>query len=467
MRIASLSIFMALLASCATYQPHALDPTQNAAAFETRSLDDPGLQTFLRDQPSQPTASPPGWDLRRLTRVALYYHFDLDVARAKWQAARAAAITAGARPNPGINTSIEYNTDASEGVTPWSPGIGLSIPIQTAGKRHKRIAQAMQLAEAARLDLLDASWLVRSRVRTGLLGAMASETFLRRQQALEAERVRLMQRRVELGFAAQPDLTLSRIALQKTTLAADEAYKRLAENRATLAAALGLPIAALNGIDVSLSEFNRVPAMSELPAKEVERQALLHRPDLLAALAEYRASESALQLEVAKQYPDLTLSPGLLLDAGQAKWSLGLSLVLPLLDRNQGPIAEARAKREQAAANVLAVQSRAIGEVERALAGYRAVIEKLRSADALVAAQHKKEQSDVRMQRAGEIERPMLLGTQVELAAAEQARLETLVQTQQALGALEDAIRRPIAIAAPFALPDTIETDPRHKDDAL
>lgn len=206
--------------------------------------------------------------------------------------------------------------------------------------------------------------------------------------------------------------------------------------------------------------------MADLPSLEVQRQALLHRPDVLSALAEYRASEAALRLEVANQYPDLTLSPGLLWDAGQAKWSLGLSLVLPLFDRNQGPIAEARAKREQAAKEVFAVQSRAIGEVERTLAGYRSALEKLRNADVLLATERRSEASAIRIQRAGESERSVLLDAQVERNAAELARLETLLQAQQALGALEDALREPIADAVPLASPAELESDPRGKDGA-
>lgn len=466
MRVASLLLLLALLAGCATYHPAPLDPDKNAAAFEARSLDDPGLQQFLREQSSSPIASPRDWDVHRLSLVALYYHPDLEVARAKWKMAQAAAITAGARPNPGVSASIEYNADAADGTRAWSPGVGLSIPIETAGKRRDRIAQALQQAEAARLNLAEAAWQVRSRVRSALLGVIPTEPLLRQQQALEAERLRLMRRRVELGFAAQPDLSSAQIALQQVMLAADEAHKRLAENRVTLATSLGLPVTALTGIDPSLSEFEHVPALVDLPSQEVQRQALLHRPDVLSALAEYNASESALQLQIAKQHPDLTLSPALLWDAGQAKWSLGLSLVLPLLDRNQGPIAEAKAKREQAAAEVLAVQSRAIGEVERALAGYRAAVEKLHNADALLATQRRGEQSAIRVQRAGESERSILLGAQVERVAAEASRLDTLLQTQQALGALEDALREPIADAAPLASPAELESDPHGKGGA-
>lgn len=252
MRVASLSLLLALLAGCATYHPAPLDPGKNAAAFEARSLDDPGLQQFLREQSSLPIASPRDWDVHRLSLVALYYHADLEVARAKWKVAQAAAITAGAKPNPGISSSIEYNADAADGTRAWSPGVGLSVPIETAGKRRERIAQALQQAEAARLNFAEAAWQVRSRVRSALLGTVPTEPLLRQQQTLEAERVRLMRRRVEIGFAAQPELTSVQIALQQVSLLADEAHKRLAENRAALAASLGLPVAALTAIKLSL-----------------------------------------------------------------------------------------------------------------------------------------------------------------------------------------------------------------------
>ena len=461
--MAAIAVGLAL-SGCATYQARPIAPAAMQHAFEQRSLASPALREFLR---ANDTVGRDGtWDLSRLTYAALYYHPDLAVALAKWRAAQAAAITAGARPNPSLNASSEYNADAPDGTSPWTRGGSLSIPVETAGKRRQRIAQAVQLAEAARLALADSAWQVRSRVRSSLLGVLSTEPLLRRQQTLETERVRLMQRRVELGFAAQPDLTLARIALQQVTLAADEAHKRLAENRAALASALGVPIAALDNVALALDEFGRVPGIKALPSQALRRDALLHRPDLLAALAEYQASEAALKLEVARQYPDLTLSPGLLWDAGQAKWSLGLSLVLPLLNRNEGPIAEARARREQAAANVLLIQTRAIGEVEQAWAGYRAALEKLRSADALLQQQRRKTQSVERLRRAGETERSTLLGAQVEAAAAEVSRQETLLQVQQALGALEDAIRQPVGAAAAFVPLDAIHSVLHQQDHA-
>ena len=54
----------------------------------------------------------------------------------------------------------------------------------------------------------------------------------------------------------------------------------------------------------------------------------MNRADVRGALAEYAASQSALQLEIANQYPDLHLGPGYGWNTGNAgdnKWSLGVS----------------------------------------------------------------------------------------------------------------------------------------------
>ena len=58
-------------------------------------------------------------------------------------------------------------------------------------------------------------------------------------------------------------------------------------------------------------------------------------------LAEYQASQSALQLEIARQYPDVQLGPGYEFDQGDNKWMLGLGVTLPVFNQNQGAIAAA------------------------------------------------------------------------------------------------------------------------------
>ena len=80
-------------------------------------------------------------------------------------------------------------------------------------------------------------------------------------------------------------------------------------------------------------------------SKEDFTYALLNRLDIREALARYQAAEARLRLEVARQYPDITLSPGFLWDQGDLVWSVGAAILAPLFDINQGPIGEAEAAR--------------------------------------------------------------------------------------------------------------------------
>ena len=95
---------------------------------------------------------------------------------------------------------------------------------------------------------------------------------------------------------------------------------------------------------------------------EIRREALLNRADVRGALAEYAASQSALQLEIAKQYPDVHLGPGYGWNTASRdnKWSLGLTLDSAGAEPKSRPVAEAKAKRAEAAAHFLTVQTAAI-----------------------------------------------------------------------------------------------------------
>ena len=226
-----------------------------------------------------------------------------------------------------------------------------------------------------------------------------------------------------------------------------------------MADALGLPERALKGIEVELDFLEHPYPETDLPQQKVLYQALNNRSDLLALLSKYEAAQSALQLEIARQYPDIHLGPGYEFDQGDNKWSLGISLSLPIFNRNEGPVAESEARRKEAAAQFAALQAKVIGETERALAGYGALLKKLEAADVLIHDKEKQLRSTEAMFIAGESDQLVLLGTRLELASGRLSRLETLVLTQQALGSLEDALQRPLGPGESF--PSTPLADPR------
>ena len=454
------------LPGCVRFHSRPLSPEQTASAFEARSLDNSELQQFIAaNLPQAADPWPPAaWDFSRLTLAAYYYHPDLDLARAKWGAAQAGVKTAGGRPNPSLSLAPEYGSIPVP--SPWALGLSLDLPIETAGKRGFRIAEAKNLSESARLDLANVAWEVRSRLRERLVEMAAAnqrQARLQEQREIQEQIVKVLELRLEAGEASRPEVTLAEIALDQVRLAEIETRKQSAEGRVQVADALGLSVSALAGVTISWTEFESLPAAADLVSQDVRRQALLNRADLLAALAEYAASQSALQLEIARQYPDLHLGPGYTFDQGQDKWALGLSLELPIVNRNRGPIAEAEARRSEAATKFTSLQARVQGEIDQAVAGYDAALQQLQTADTLEGSHQAQVDSAQAQFERGEFDRLDLLSAQVELAAAQLSRLDAWLKAQEALGRLEDAIERPLGPEEKF--PAVPEKNPREESE--
>jgi outer membrane protein, heavy metal efflux system len=204
---------------------------------------------------------------------------------------------------------------------------------------------------------------------------------------------------------------------------------------------MGVTVRALDGIALGFEAFARTPPA--LSALDVRHEALLNRPDILGALTTYEASQAALQLEIARQYPDIHLGPGYQMDQAENKWTLGLSAPLPLFNHNEGAIAAAEARREEAAARFTAIQSQAIEEIDRAVAAYQAALARVTDVDRIGADRQAGVRTAEAQFAAGDISRFDLGNLQLEVASSEAARLDARVNVQQALGRLEDAMQRP------------------------
>ena len=445
------------LTGCSTFQRKPISPDKTAAAFESRTLDNLGLREFLKANLGGEVAPwpPTAWSFPLLALVAFYYHPELDVARAQWGVASAGVVTAAGRPNPSVAFTPQYATNAASGISPWILNFTFDIPIETAGKRGYRIDQARHLSEAARLNVANIAWQVRSRLRARLIDLYAvsqAEELLESQRSVQDAIVKLLEQRLSHGEVSQPDVTLARISFAQTSLSLRDAQKRKAEARVQVADALGLPVAALDGVSISFDFVNRVSFPVKPILAEVRRRALFNRPDILAALTEYSASQSALQLEIAKQFPDVHLGPGYEFDQGENRWSLGVSITLPLFNQNQGPIAEATARRQETEARFNALQARVIGEVDRSLAGYQAVLQSLEMADALVSSRQQQQQSVQAMFDVGQSDRLELAISQLEVDSARVSRLEVFVKVEQSLALLEDAMESPLDPSELFAI---------------
>ena len=134
--------------------------------------------------------------------------------------------------------------------------------------------------------------------------------------------------------------------------------------RSQLASALGVPLAQV--LTLAL-QFDTLHATAQADYS-LRQAALLARPELLRALGQYQLSELALRLEVAKQYPDIRLSPGYIWERGLVKLPLALSAALLAFDGNKAAIVVAEAARELAARELEWIQATITQEIDLAFA---------------------------------------------------------------------------------------------------
>ncbi|MEK7954058.1 TolC family protein [Luteolibacter soli] len=432
------------LSGCIHYQPLALDPATTAADFSHRRLDDPALRPHLvaagsaHAKHAWPLES---WSLHDLQAAALHYHPEIAVAKAKAASSIAAITTADTAPNPTLSFTPEYGVNPGAGVSPWVLGFSPDITIETAGKRQERTTQARHQANSAVLAIADKSWLVMSAVRSALVDLEASRrrlSLLEEQQRNDDELVAALTARISAGESPHSELALYQTQRGRNAIDLAEARSRIDTGLAKLADAIGMPASALKGASLGWSAFDKLPAP---PAESrLRKSALLERSDLLAALEDYAASDSALRLEIAKQYPDLHVNPGYTFDQGQSKWALGIGMNLPV-DRNLGPIREATAKRDEAAAVFQRAQIGISGELSQAIASYRSDLTRLKDVQALLTTQEKEAGNTSELSRHGEVTRIPVLEANGAILQAKLAVIDAIAQANQSLGQLQDSAR--------------------------
>ncbi|OAP87967.1 transporter, partial [Acidithiobacillus ferrooxidans] len=293
----------------------------------------------------------------------------------------------------------------------------------------------------------ETAWQLRNRVRQRFLelfAAIEQIKVLKAETAVRSRMLELISQRFSVGESATFEVNSAQLALQRTQMALAAAKAHAASVRAALAEALGLPVGAIADTRFDFTSIDRLPALQQLSTRTLERVALLHRLDLRRALAQYAAAEDTLKLEIAKQYPNINLGPGYEWEEGDSRWSLSLlSLTLPLLNQNQGPIAVAKARVTEESARFAALQAQVIGQVSQAVVGYRGAVQTLHTAQNLFTTQTKHQRMLDQRFAAGAIGSVAMLGGHLASLVAAQDRLAALYQAQQALGTLENALQRP------------------------
>ena len=452
--IATLSL--CLLASACTHQQYQAKPIDSAAVTAKLANKDPASKDFKAyiikqgyDENKLPFAE---WGVDELTLCALYFNPKLDVAKAQLGLANIAINTANLKLMPTLVGRAGRSNQANGDKSPWAFGLEVEIPIETTNKRQIKGEEALHLQEVARIDVADVAWQLRSQIAKDLLvynENIAQQKQLNDELTIQNSLIKLLEKRVQLGAASNTELNAAKLLQQKAHFLLNSEQAKSAEIRAALAADVGLStekfaLLPLKSLDIE-SALSTTPNTALL-----QENALLNRLDIRRSLAKYAAAESKIKLEIAKQTPDISLSPGFAFEFGDSIWSLGFSTLLNLLNKNnalnQTLVAEATQLREIEGAQFETLQANVIAEVSQANAAYMASQQNIYQVKQRLLAQQQYTQKLQRQLDAGQIDRLDLTQNKLNTSLLEQQLINAQFQQLNALLALENSVQIPLNV---------------------
>ena len=441
------ALVAAVLSACASAPPPApVEPRTTLAEFSARRLDSvPGLP-----------APALGWDRAQWLAAALALNPQLAEERAEVAAIAAAERTAAERPNPTMELFGEYIKTAAESPA-WLYGVSLDFLLRRPGERDRARHQAALQTALAKSQLSESIWEVRATLRLALLDVVAAQDEAAQLKSLAADRASLLatdRTRLQLGDMARAEVLTDELELGRAQQRAQQARVRSAEARARLAAAVGVPVAALEGVSVRWDDWAAIDQLSVATAGPWREEALIGRPQIIGALREYDLAEVNLQSEVAKRWPQVRVTPAYAwggngvqqnaLDQIANEAGLGVSFELPIFNQHQGAIGEAVGRRTAAGEHLKAVQAQIFAQIDRAELAWPASYEAWVQARALAQIAEQQDTGRHRALESGASDRSEMLAAQIASTEAHLAVLEAAYAAQLAFGALEDAYRRPL-----------------------
>ena len=325
-----------------------------------------------QEAPRAGADGPPGITLSRVLALALERHPLIEAADARIRAAQGSRGAAGAFPNPILTYQVE-NTGFPGRAAP----VGLDREISFFGTLP--------------LEPLWQRWSRVQRAKENILAAEAGLSLARRQVVLEAARafhrvalaqvaaqgandihegvdslIRYVRNRVEEGVASQGDLI--RLEVERDRVAADRALREaeLIQARAGLVPYLAdsIPGTALTPLLVAVDDSMPGAGGAALPPADYFRALVLSsRPEILMARARARAAASDVTVQRALFVRQLGVTFGSKSIAGTPTMIAGLSVPIPVFDRNQGEVKRASAERTAVEYELAWIERAAIAEV--------------------------------------------------------------------------------------------------------
>jgi cobalt-zinc-cadmium efflux system outer membrane protein len=267
-----------------------------------------------------------------------------DLAAAQWEIAIAEGDRqqAGLIPNPEVSWEAEDTRRDSRTTT-----VMLSQPIELGGKRGARIDVASRAQDAAGIELERKRNALRADVIQAFTSAQTAQQRLQlsRQSLQLAEHgLRVALGRIEAGKSSPVEGTRAQVQRSEVRLELSRAERDQANAYQQLAQVMGAPLPASTTVQTATQSMPALPP----PTRLLER--LNETAELRLATLQIDQREASLGLEKAQRIPDLTVSIGSQYSELERERVnvVGLSIPIPLFNRNQGNVLAAARRTDQA-----------------------------------------------------------------------------------------------------------------------
>ncbi|MCB5185962.1 TolC family protein [Methylobacillus gramineus] len=282
--------------------------------------------------------------------MALAANPAISIAEREREANEGMQMQAATRRNPLISSSIEDTRNANRLTT-----IQIDQPLELGGKRQARMEAASAGLSAAESDIVTRKAEIAAAVTMAFYEVLAAQERMQLAASfvsLAEGATRIAVRRVEAGKVSPVEETKSRVAESSVRIEQNQAGRALNMARQRLAALWGG-----SAMDIGEAEGN-LESLPLLPENTSLQDDLLQSPMMKRARLEIERREAITRLETSKRVPDLTVSLGAQRnqELGINQAVLGLSIPIPVFDRNQGNIHEAISRADKARDELLALQ---------------------------------------------------------------------------------------------------------------
>lgn len=288
--------------------------------------------------------------LHNAVQLALQHNPELAAFAKEMGALEGVTLQARLLPNPQLQIDSE-----DIGTRPNSPGarflsIRISQLIETAGKRSARTnvaslgqERAGQDYEARRLDLIAQV----ANVFTDVLAGQQRLQLANESLALAQTVVDAVAKRVFSGKVPPIEETRAKVAFATTRIEFEQAQHNLESARKQLALLWNDPIPSFERVLGDLESFVTIPDF------DVLAEYLYSNPAALGSRLNLTQRKAILVLQKAQRIPDITLNAGVRRyftteHQNDTTALIGLSIPLPVFNRNQGNLLEAHQRVDKA-----------------------------------------------------------------------------------------------------------------------